>query len=81
MNMDIEVVEKLIKAIRENIEFLEDNDTDNADLDELKLLLSDNLSKEGKIHIRPSLLNIKAHYYFSNFTDYLKRYKKECLCN
>ena len=45
MNVNIEVVEKLIKAIRENIEFLEDNDTDNADLDELKLLLSDNLSK------------------------------------
>ncbi len=60
MNMDIEVFEKLIKTIRETIEFLEANDTDNADLDELKLLLSDNLSKEGKIHIRPSLLNTET---------------------
>ncbi len=81
MNMDIEVFEKLIKTIRESIEFLEANDTDNADLDELKLLLSDNLSKEGKIHIRPSLLNIEAHCYISNLVDCLKRYEKEYLCN
>ena len=81
MNIDIEVLAQLIKSIRKSIEFLEANDTDNADLDELKLLLSDNLSKEGKIHIRPSLLNIEAHYYVSNCTEYLKRYEKECLCN
>ncbi len=81
MIMDIEVFEELIKTIRERIEFLEANDKDNADLDDLKLLLSDNLSKEGKIHIRPSLLNVEAHYYISNITDYLKRYEKECLCN
>ncbi len=81
MNTDIEVVEDLIEAIQESIEFLEANDPDNAGIDELKLLLSDNLSKEGKIHIRPSLLNVEAHYYISNITDYLKRYEKECLCN
>jgi len=64
MNTDIEVVEDLIKAIRESIEFLEANDPDNAGIDELKLLLSDNLSKEGMFHIRPSLLNIKKPSLF-----------------
>ena len=79
--MDKEVYLALINTIMERIEYLEDNDPDNANLDELRLLLSDNVSKEGKIHIRPTLLNKKAYHYFSNYTNYLNMYKKEHLCN
>ena len=79
--MDEEVYSTLIETVMERIEYLENNDPDNANLDELRLLLSDNVSKEGKIHIRSSLLNKKAHHYFSNYTNYLHKYKKEHLCN
>jgi hypothetical protein len=78
-SMDKEVYSKLIKTISECLEFLENNDPDNPKIEELKLLLSDNLSEDGKI--RFSLLNKKAHYHFSNYTDYLYRYEKEHLCN
>jgi len=79
--MDKEVYLALINTIIERIEYLENNDPDNANLDELRLLLSDNVSKEGKINIRSSLLNKKAYHYFSNYTDYLHKYEKEHLCN
>ncbi len=83
MNMDREVniTQKVIKALKERIEYLKDNDPDNPNLDKLKLLLSDNVSEEGKIHIRFSLMNKQAHLYFSNYTDYLYRYQKEHLYN
>ena len=57
--MDKEAYFALINTIMERIEYLENNDPDNANLDELRLLLSDNVSKEGKVHIRFSLLNKK----------------------
>ena len=79
--MDEEVYSTLIETIMERIQYLESQDPDNPNLDELKLLLSDNVSKDGKIQIRFSLLNKKAHYYFSNYTNYLHRYEKEHLCN
>ena len=79
--MDKEVYLALINTITERIEYLENSEPGNANLDELRLLLSDNVSKEGKIHIRPSLLNKKAYHYFSNYTNYLHKYKKEHLCN
>ncbi len=79
--MDYEVSSALINTIVERIEYLENNDPDNAILDELKLLLSDNVSKEGQIQVRFSLLNKKAHHYFSNYTNYLHRYEREHLCN
>ena len=79
--MEKEVYLALINTIVERIEYLENNDPDNANLDELRLLLSDNVSKDGKIHIRSTLLNKKAHNYFSNYTNYLNKYKKEHLCN
>ncbi len=79
--MDNEAYLALIKTITKRIEYLEHNDPGNPNLDELKLLLSDNVSKDGKILIRFSLLNKKAHYHFSNYTDYLHRYEKEHLCN
>ena len=81
IDMDKEAYSKLINTIRERIELLENNDPENPNLDELKLLLSDNISKDGKMQIRFSLLNKKAHYYFSNYTNYLHRYEKEHLCN
>ncbi|MCP4255659.1 MAG: hypothetical protein GY775_20090 [Candidatus Scalindua sp.] len=81
INMDNEAYLALIKTVTERIEYLEHNDPGNPNLDELKLLLSDNVSKDGKIQVRFSLLNKKAHYHFSNYTDYLHRYEKEHLCN
>ncbi len=81
IDMDDETYSALIKTIKERIEYLENNDPDNTNLEELKLLLSDNVSKDGKIQVRFSLLNKKAHYHFSNYTDYLHRYEKEHLCN
>ncbi len=81
IDMDNEAYLALIKTITERIEYLENNDPDNPNLDELKLLLSDNVAKDGKIQVRFSLLNKKAHYHFSNYTNYLHRYKKEHLCN
>ncbi len=56
--MDKEAYFALINTIMERIEYLENNDPDNANLDELRLQLSDNVSKDGKIHIR-SLCRIK----------------------
>jgi hypothetical protein len=47
--MDKEVYSKLIKTISECLEFLENNDPDNPKIEELKLLLSDNLSEDGEI--------------------------------
>jgi len=79
--MEKEVYLALINTIMERIEYLENNDPDNATIDELKLLLADNVSKEGKMHIRSSLLNKKAHHYFTNYTNYLHKYNKEHLCN
>ncbi len=81
IDMDNEAYLTLIKTITERIEYLENNDPDNTNLDELKLLLSDNIAKDGKAQIRLSLLNKKAHYHFSNYTNYLLRYEKEHLCN
>ena len=45
--MDEEVYSTLIETIMERIEYLENNDPDNPIIDELKLLLSDNVSKDG----------------------------------
>ena len=81
IDMDNDTYSALIKTIKERIEYLENNDPGNPNLDELKLLLSDNVSEDWKIQVRFSLLNKKAHYHFSNYTDYLHRYEKEHLCN
>jgi len=79
--MEKDVYLALINTIMERIEYLENNDPDNANLDELRLLLSDNVSKDGKINVRSSLLNKKAYHYFSNYTNYMDKYKREHLCN
>ncbi len=70
-----------IKALIQRIEYLEDNCPDNPNIDKLKLLLSDNVSEEGEIHIKPSLQNKEAHLFISNCADYMDRLKKENLYN
>ncbi len=72
---------KFIKALILRIRYLETNDPDNPNLDKLKLLLSSNVSKEGKIRIKSSPLNKQAHLFFSNCTDHMYKYKKGHLCN
>ncbi len=72
---------KLIEAIIQHINYLEDNDSDNPNLDKLKLLLADNVSVEGEIYIKSSLQNKEAHSFFSNCADYKDRFEKENLYN
>ncbi len=72
---------KFIKALILRIKYLEDNDPDNPNLDKLKLLLSDNVSEEGKIRIKSSSLNKQAHLFFSNCVVYKDRFEKENLYN
>ena len=81
--MDIEQEEyiKLFKTIKRNIELLEANDPDNENLCELKLILSDNLSNDGKIHNRSSLLNKKFHLFYLNYKDSMHKYESGHLYN
>ncbi len=78
-----DILELFIKSIRQQIEALEDMDTDpnNTVLDELKLLLSDNVSENGNIHVRSSLLNKSFHLSFSNYKFYMSKYDNEHLHN
>ena len=57
MDIDQEEYIKLFKSIKKGVELLEANDPDNENLDELKLILSDNLLKDAKMHNRSSLMN------------------------
>ncbi len=74
-----DILELFIKSIRQQIEALEDMNTDHGDtaLDELTMLLSDNVSTDGKIHVRYSLLNKAFHLSFSNYKFYMSKYDKE----
>ncbi len=72
---------KFIKSLKQHIEYFEVNYPDNPNLDKLKLLLSDNVSDDGKIRIKPSVLNKQAHLFFSNCTDHMYKYKEEHLHN
>ncbi len=51
-----DIIELLIESIEQQIDSLEDTDQDKAVYGELKLLLSDNVTDDGKIHIRSSLM-------------------------
>lgn len=72
---------KFIKALILRIKYIEDNDPYNPNLDKLKLLLLDNVTEEGKIRIKTSLLNKQAHLFFSNCTNHMHKYKKGHLYN
>ncbi len=81
MDIDQEEYIKIYKSIKKRIEFLEANDPDNKNLDELKLLLSDNLSKDGKIHNRSSLMNKNFHLFCLNYKDTMHKYETGHLYN
>ncbi len=72
---------KLIEAIMQHIEYLEDNCPDNPNLDKLKLLLADNVSVEGEIYIKSSLQNKEDHLFLSNCAVYMDRFEKGNLYN
>ncbi len=76
-----EVLHLFIESILQNIEYLENTDVDNATVDELRLLLSDNIAKDGMIHVRKSLMNKTFHLSFSNYKYFMNKYEKEHLCN
>ena len=59
-----DVLELLIQSIEQQIDSLEDTDHDKVVHSELKLLLSDNVTEDGKIHIRSSLMNKHFHLSF-----------------
>ncbi len=75
------IIGLFIQSIEQQIESLEDTDHDKAALDELKLLLSDNVTEDGKIHIRSSLMNKHFHHSFSSYKDYIHRFVKGHLYN
>ncbi len=70
-----------IKSLIQHIGDLEDNCPDNPNIDKLKLLLADNVSEDGEIHIRSSLQNKEAHLFISNCADCMDRFEKENLYN
>ena len=81
MDINQEEYIKLFKTIKRNIELLEANEPDNENLDELKLILSDNLSKDGKLHNRSSLMNKNFHLFYLNYKDSIHKYKTGHLYN
>jgi hypothetical protein len=72
---------KLFESIKNGINLLEANDPDNENIDELKLILADNVSKDGKIHNRSSLMNKNFHLFYLNYKDCMHKYKTGHLYN
>ncbi len=72
---------RLFKSIKKGIEILEENDPENENIDELKLILSDNVSQEGKIHNRSSLMNKNFHLFYLNYKDSMHKYETGHLYN
>ncbi len=81
MDNDQEEYIKLFKSIKKRVELLEANDPDNENLDELKLILSDNVSKDGNIHNRSSLMNKNFHLFYLNYKYHMQKYKTGHLYN
>ena len=81
MDIDQEEYIKLFKSIQKGIELLEANDPSNENIDELKLILSDNVSLDGTIHIRSSLMNKSFHLFYLNYKDCMHKYKTGHLYN
>ena len=81
MDIDQEEYIKLFKSIQKGIELLEANDPSNENIDELKLILSDNVSLDGKIHNRSSLMNKNFHLFYLNYKDCMHKYKTGHLNN
>ncbi len=73
-DMDPDEYIKLFRSIKKGIELLEANDPDNENIDELKLILSDNITQDGEIHSRSSLMNKNFHLFYSNYKDCMHKY-------
>mgnify|MGYP003992334113 FL=1 len=72
---------KLFESIKKGIELLEANDPKNGNIDELKLILSDNVSLDGKIHNSSSLMNKNFHLFYLNYKDCMDKYNTGHLYN
>ncbi len=81
MIYDEEILQLFIQSTEQQIESLGDTYQDKVIIDELKLLLSDNVSEGGEICIRPSLLNKQFHLSYSSYKDVMLKYEKGHLCN
>ena len=81
MDIDQEEYIKLFKSIKKGIDLLEANEPDNENIDELKLILSDNVTQDGKIHNRSSLINKHFHLFYSNYKDCMQKYNSGHMYN
>ncbi len=81
MIQEEDILKLFIRTIEQEIESLERNDHNEAIFELLTLLLSDNVSSDGKILTRYSLLNKKFHLSFSNHKDYMSKYIEKHLQN
>jgi hypothetical protein len=72
---------KLFESIKNGIRLLEANDPNNENIDELKLILSDNVTPDGKIHNRSSLMNKNFHLFYLNYKDCMHKYRTGHLYN
>ncbi len=72
---------KLFNSIKKGIELLQANDPENENIDELKLILSDNVSKDGTIHNRSSFMNKNFHLFYANYKDCMDKYNTGHLYN
>ncbi len=65
------------RAIKERIEYLEQNEPDNPELYKLKLLQSDNISEYDKFCIIFSMQDIQDKLYILSYMDHLHKHQKE----
>ena len=65
------------RAIKERIEYLEQNEPDNPELYKFELLLSDYISEYDKFGIIFSMQDIKDKLYILNYMDNLHGHQKE----
>ncbi len=76
-----DVLHLFIQSILQHIDSIENSNVDKETIDELKLLLSDNLTEDGMVQVRKSLMNKTFHLSFSNYKDFMSKYEKGHLQN
>ncbi|GAX59827.1 ATP-dependent exoDNAse (exonuclease V) beta subunit [Candidatus Scalindua japonica] len=81
MIVEKDVLQLFIQSIHQRIETLVDAGEDSEIIEGFKLLLSDNISENGTIHIRKSLMNKIFHLSFSNYRAFMHKYEKKHLQN
>ena len=69
------------RAIKEQIEYLEQDDPDNPELYKLKLIQSDDISEYDKSCIIFSMQDIQDKLYILNYIEHLNGHQKEGLDN